>query len=336
MNSVREDLHRAHIARRARMEGHAALVITQDKPTGRHNEKDPAPGSAGSRSTFMHNLSQSDLLSNLLARARIETFYTELDVTPEMASRLLELNVDNRPLRMEGQRSVRSYAESMSRGEWTINGQNIVVSCDGRLNDGQHRLSAVVVAGHPVRMGFVFGVSRESRNTVDQGVKRTPGHILAMRGEKDSNHLGAALRFLAQIDGTKELTPDQLIAMLEKHPRMRDAVPPGRRISRRYSLGSAPVIVAYYVCASVDRALADRLADTIATGVGITSKSDPAHQLMQRYMAHLNDRKGKGLSSEEQYAFFVKTFNNLRSGRIVDHLRYRERGAARESLPMPK
>lgn len=71
-------------------------------------------------------------------------------VTPEMAVAWLSNNPYNRPL---NGRSVEMFAEAMLRGEWKERqGVPVTVIEGGPLKNGQHRLSAVVKAGIPVRM----------------------------------------------------------------------------------------------------------------------------------------------------------------------------------------
>ena len=75
------------------------------------------------------------------------------DVTPEMAAAWLSDNPHNRPL---DEARVAEYAERMRSGGWVerVKGGSrpIEVLDTGRLLNGQHRLTAVIRAGIPVRM----------------------------------------------------------------------------------------------------------------------------------------------------------------------------------------
>src|SRR5687768_3937102 len=68
-------------------------------------------------------------------------------VTPDRAKQML-LNVrdKNRSLK---ENSVQIYAEAMRRGDWQFNGDPIRFGADGKLFDGQHRLTAIIRSGKP-------------------------------------------------------------------------------------------------------------------------------------------------------------------------------------------
>jgi len=75
-----------------------------------------------------------------------------VDVTPEMAATWLSDNPNRRPL--DAVRAA-EYAAKMKAGTWTERERHetpITVTEGGTLINGQHRLSAVVLAGFPVRL----------------------------------------------------------------------------------------------------------------------------------------------------------------------------------------
>lgn len=127
------------------------------------------------------------------AGGRLSSVLTDVD--PDLARVLLERNPGNRKLRPS---KVADFAKDMKLGNWGLNGQPIIVSTDGLLNDGQHRCAAIVEAGVTVPMLIVFGVERASRDTLDQGTSRTAGDFLAMNGREHAKHLAGAARALWQ------------------------------------------------------------------------------------------------------------------------------------------
>lgn len=136
-------------------------------------------------------------LNGQLARGRLEPFSVIGKVTPELADRLLACNPHNRSV---SKRIVSRYATDMRNGQWEFNGESIKVSCDGLLNDGQHRLSACLESGVTIPMLFIFGLPRDSRLTLDQGLQRTVGHYFAMDGVTDANVAAAVARMIWQIE----------------------------------------------------------------------------------------------------------------------------------------
>ena len=113
-------------------------------------------------------------------QGRLGEFAEVVTVTPELAQLLLNNNEGNRNIR---QSLVMTIAADIEGGRWDLNGEAIIVAKDGSLNDGQHRLSAVLECGQPIRTFVVFGANRDSRFTVDSAATvRTAGDFLAMDG----------------------------------------------------------------------------------------------------------------------------------------------------------
>lgn len=123
------------------------------------------------------------------------TFSEVVNLTPGLATVLLANNEKNRPVSETNLDRIKRDLES---GNWQFNGATIVVSKDGKLNDGQHRCRAVIETNIPIRIVMVFGVDRESRMTLDQGVARTVGNFLSMHGLANGNQLAAAAALVWQ------------------------------------------------------------------------------------------------------------------------------------------
>ena len=97
-----------------------------------------------------------------------QTFIQET-ITPENAKKMLAFNKVNRPI---SEKTSKAYAEDMKNGRWDTNTTScIAFDTKGNLVDGQHRLTAVIIAGVPVKMW----VSRNVGDHVvfDSGRNRT-------------------------------------------------------------------------------------------------------------------------------------------------------------------
>ena len=68
-------------------------------------------------------------------------------ITPELAREYLKKNTDN--YRKLARGTVRNYAEDIKNGRWELNGETIVFAESGVLQDGQHRLAAIIQANKP-------------------------------------------------------------------------------------------------------------------------------------------------------------------------------------------
>lgn len=120
-----------------------------------------------------------------------------VDLTPDLAAALLERNPQNRRL---SETMVEQFARDIKSGNWAMNGESIVVSADGLLNDGQHRCAAVVMAKKAVSTILVVGAERETRVTLDQGKNRLISDYLAMEGHVGAPILASAAYIAWQVE----------------------------------------------------------------------------------------------------------------------------------------
>lgn len=289
---------------------------------------------------FLHiparpTLSEADQLELWLERGRNEVFTVTTQLTPNLAALLTQRNDNNRPVLWKGpNRSVEAYARAMQRGEWRLNGEAIVISQDGLLNDGQHRCYGVLEANVAIPALLTFGVDRDTRHTVDQGIARTAGHILALSGEVNSNVLASALQMLWCLDSGLTLngrpSPDQLLRTLERHPAIRDAIPPCDKLSRHYRVSLGYIAAAHYLCRKYKAAEADLYLSDVTTGLNIRSVNSPVARLRRQFEEH--SAKRKPIKRDEQAALYIKGFNNFlrnRQGALV----WRNAGPAAEAFP---
>lgn len=122
-------------------------------------------------------------LNECMARGSREQFVARTVIVPGVAAAILKNNPNNRNL---SEKKVAEYARDMLSGRWAFNGEPIIIADTGELNDGQHRLQAVIDSNRPQDFFIVFGMARETRATIDQGLARTAGHYLAMHGVESS------------------------------------------------------------------------------------------------------------------------------------------------------
>lgn len=114
-------------------------------------------------------------------------YFTE-DINPEKARRYLRTSSGNRNI---SRPVVSSYAKTMKKGDWLLNGVCIIFDRDGHLIDGHHRLHAVIEAGIPVRFDVCRGADPEAFTTYDCGRHRTLGQLLSIQGTKHYNMVGS-------------------------------------------------------------------------------------------------------------------------------------------------
>jgi hypothetical protein len=203
-------------------------------------------------------------------------------VTPGLAAFILDRNDDNRSLKTS---KVKQYVSDMNAGRWTLNGEPIIVSQTGELNDGQHRLSALIDAGLVLPFLFVFGVTRESRTTVDQGSARGAGDYLAMNGTPNSTGAASITRLIigyeeavgSTMGNAGVVTAAQILDRVASDPLIAKAASYAttNAVYAKGILSPALIGFAFYVLSKVDADEAREFMDQVCIGENI-KRGDPA------------------------------------------------------------
>jgi len=122
-----------------------------------------------------------------------ETFSREEWVTPDLARTYLEANTRNRNLRKI---YVAQLAQIIASGDFLPCVGSISFNVDGRLIDGQHRLSAIVMADAPVKLIVVRNAPPEAQAVIDTGNRRYNADWLKINGVKNSSLVASTLRMI--------------------------------------------------------------------------------------------------------------------------------------------
>lgn len=260
----------------------------------------------------------------------------EVNLTPALAEAWRARNVRNRPL-SDG--TVLRYANSILAGEWQFNGDTITFDSNGDLIDGQHRIEAVIVAGKPIKTLVVNGIVPEAFITKDQGMARTGGHILALKGEKHYNVLSGALSWLWKYQRGRmldtgprgTLSKPQMVQLLEQNPGIRDSVAQvGAGAKCKAMVAGSAASFLHYQFAQSSRSKADEFFDLLKSGAGLVEDS-PIYLLRERLIRN-KDAKAK-LRQVDIIALCIKAWNAFSTGRPMRTLRWTNRGDTPEDFP---
>lgn len=258
-------------------------------------------------------------------------------VTPRKAAELLERNTANRPL---SQRTVREFAQAMSRGEWRVTHQGIAIDTTGALVDGQHRLAAIIEADTPVEITVFTEVPVGAFDVLDTGRRRNAADVLAIEGEKSAAMLAAMVRTVWLYENRPDLnwsggdagvTNHQIVQTLEQNAKLRDFVGLGEQVAAATGMiKSAAGAASYLVTQASTRDLSSWF-DGIIDGAGL-AKGDP--RLLFRRVMFAHTRKQAGLvlrrrETREHVTLYLKAFNAWTTGTDLTQLKY----APREPVP---
>lgn len=236
-------------------------------------------------------------------------------IGPKQATAYLLRNRDNnRPL---NGRKVGEYEDVIRRGEWRLTPQGIIFDHNGRLIDGQHRLTAIVRSGRTVALQVTRDVDPDIFSVIDVGFKRTAGHIFTMQGEPQGAQLAAALQWLFNYEANTIETncaaasAQQLFALLDAHPRLRDHLSARNRLRPRALLTPAVAIWLEYEFCRIDPERGRHFFDAFGQGEGLRAGM-PALALRRRLDDNL--AASAKLKPADLAAFVIKAWNLDRRG----------------------
>lgn len=253
-------------------------------------------------------------------------------ITPAMAEEMLKKNTHNRALR---EKQVERMARAMSRGEWVLNGEAIKFSKNDTVDDGQHRLHAIVRSGCTVETVVVRDLSEGAQDTMDTGVRRKFSDVLKLRGELDSQSLAAIVKtawHYANNDIAKSVVPSnqELLKFLEKNSGLRNAVDVAKAM-RHAVIGPISIYGAFaHIVSNIDADDAEFFINRFIDGEGLDANSPILH--LRNYMAKISTSRERP-PINIMFAHMLKAWNLHRDGIKVRVLSYKSGGKTPEAFP---
>ena len=153
------------------------------------------PPSAAAGSTSESINPHAEKLTEQEFRDAVANFYGTKTVLFDkgLAEKVLNLNTGNRRVT---KRKVERLAEQMRAGSFENTGEPIIISAEGVLNDGQHRLLALIESDTVIDLDVRFGIPRKAFSKTDTGSSRTGGDVLVIRGVAGGAAVAPAVRLL--------------------------------------------------------------------------------------------------------------------------------------------
>ena len=252
------------------------------------------------------------------------------------AHALLSHNVVNRNM---SEPNIMKMARDMVEGRWTPNPQPIMLGPDGRLIDGQHRLTAVTRAdamapGIRVLFMVATNVPESAFDVVDQGQPRSAAQTLGIHGFQRTVKIAAAARIVLRYErypdriwsGAVDASKAEVIAFSLKHQDQVTLLDKPNFAERLGLNGPAWMALQWLTIRQSGAAeMWPGFASGVLTGAGL-EVGDPRLALRNRGRV-ASDAWGGG---QARLGLYAKSWNAFVDGRSIRLLRYR-----REELPMP-
>lgn len=208
---------------------------------------------------------------------------------PKQAAQYLKLNTNNRPL---SKSRVSSIANDIKEDRWDYNGNTIVISDDGILLDGQHRLQAIIQADKEVPIILLDGIKAEAFKTIDTGKRRTNGDALGMIGFVNVTTLAGVAKLYKSYTrmGQKfgrfieyRYTNAEVVDIVREFPDIEDSVSATLSFSysQRRHLKPMYTALCYHITKQIDAHAADAFLASIVYGDNLR-KRDPRLRLRQK------------------------------------------------------
>lgn len=244
-------------------------------------------------------------------------------ITPLQAKEWLGTNFNNRRL---NERSIAKLIGALERNEWNVNGETIKFDVDGNLIDGQHRLWACLQSNTGLRSLVVRDLPRKVQETVDTGKPRTVANILGMRGYANSHSLASATNmtmkyYLSEVTSSRlTYTEAQKTSFLEDTPELIEGTKMAGALRKIVTANPTVMATAWVIFNDIDAEACGRFFDSLRSGAGL-SEHDPILVLRNRIASERSSKRK--LEPEDWLAYFIKTWNDWRTGRTRQLLQWR-------------
>lgn len=263
-------------------------------------------------------------------------------INPDTAREMLDkLNTSNRPLR-KGR--VAYWASLIKRGTWRYTHQGIAIDTTPTLQDGQHRLAAIVKLAeedketHTLDINVSVGMPPENFGSIDVGAQRSAADTLALLKKENHVVLSGAARLVIIYDrwgpetrlGTKSRIPnDEFAEAVEKYgERLENSVQQSISI---YSYKDAPKMSKVALAAGIFL-ISRRLREDDPRVVeflrgfkeGTNIPTGDVRVSLRRYMDNLKSHNSRRITpAVDQLGVFLKAWNAWCSGRSIANLTLR-------------
>lgn len=264
---------------------------------------------------------------------------TVKNVTPEMAAAWLAENLGNQ--RALQRPRVEKYKAEMLEGDWLITGEPLIFDTEGKLLNGQHRLTSSSEAKITLRnQVIVNGVDRDAFRAMDTGAPRLAADVLTIAGHGEAHMryaktLGTAAGFAVlysrgiapnassgKYGGSKKwsnatvVTHLDILRFVEKNPVIKSSnkLVLDQQKFNKLVLPSSFLVWAHYQGRRLDVKLADEMVQKMITGEGMKS-GDPFLVLRELLVEERASRKKSNRG--DVMAGIVKMWNARRGGEKV-------------------
>ena len=256
-------------------------------------------------------------------------------VTPEMAQKWLDKNIKNN--RNLSTKNMAAILADFEKGKWNgDNGETIKFDVNGKMTDGQHRLSAIVKWNKPVQTHVMFGVSLDGFVTMDTGKRRSAGDMLKIQGFSYVREIPSMIQTSEALLQGKYLLPtpmtnSEILQMALKSKKDFEHIcKKACTFNHRYKpVTKAEFGAIFRVFKMIDYTEANLFLEMVSNGINLDS-NHPAFVLRKVFSQELF-AKSRKLSPKERMAYLILAWNAFMEGREVKKFKW----SIQDTFPKP-
>ena len=244
-------------------------------------------------------------------------------IDPEDAAILIEKpGAKNRPA--SNMRIVR-YASDITKNKWKLTGEPILLSKEGHLLDGQHRLLACIMAKKPILTVVLYGAWPFRH--LGQGKHRSAGDVLGISGVPNAIAIASIAKLCIQHDrglareasmfsqtqnspdDWKFVHNDEIDAWVSKNHNVSEIYLEARKASGKSAhFPLSPLCAAWYLSIrQTDDETARKFYQPLLTGAGLET-GDVRLLLRRAYQTYRSNRR-IAIGSMDAFADIAKAFS---------------------------
>lgn len=268
----------------------------------------------------------------------------------EIAGYLLrEHNLSNRPLRPGRVDYYKKIIvknvgrDGEFRSAWRLTHQGIAMDTEGALQDGQHRLAAIVDAANEldidleVGMAFFVGMAPENFAAIDENLNRSPMDLFAKGGVKYGPAITTAIRLSLAFDQQtprrllrEKQSNEAILSYFAEHDSdlLQEAAKFASTFYKRTKSSPGPLAAAFYLLHDANgkdnryvHAFMDGLVTGLKSGTRITLDDDDPRKVVRNYFENVKDGKRR-LPGIDALSIVVIAWNNVVQGLRPRNVRY--------------
>ena len=261
---------------------------------------------------------------------------SEERVGPEGAAAYLRTSVGNRKI---NQRRVVRLAAAMCAHTYFATGETVIIDRLGRLQQGHHRMHAIILSGEHVTLLIVRDVDPAARPYQDSGASWSLKDHLSARDEPNARALASVVTWHWRYEHKdlewRQLSPSsaELLDWYDERPELKQAFRATDSVRRQVRLSQASLGGFYPVAMALSAEDAEFFYDKVGSGAEL-GEGHPI--LALRRWAELRSRRSQSREQTDAghlAAILIKAWNYYRDGDTINNLRWRRGGASPEAFP---